>query len=1353
VIRPPRRLIGTIFTCLLFVSATAWAQAPIAIVAREGQSQPGYAGQAYRTPLRAGVYDAAGMPVSGAAVTFAVPATGPSGSFDGSPTLTVVTDNTGLTPPVTVTANMIAGGYTVTASVAGVAAPARFILKTMTGGGNAIPHGAKTSANSYYQPHQYGYGHTISDPRCSWMPMCSSTNWSTSFINGDFNNDGFSDLVAYNHGHKEVSFRWGSSSGYFSGPVNSVVPTPNSDMWDIAAGDFNQDGKLDVVLPTGTTSLRIMYGNGAGAFAAGPLVPVAATGIAAWVATADLNRDGFLDIVTSGGEVLLGTGPGTFVKLGAGGGGSSEVVIADIDRDGHLDVVFGASYGNAITLARGKGDGTFFASEHYTIGREPNRIAVGDFNGDGLPDIAAAIQPNNGSTFHSGMGAILNTGGAPGARFAAPKQFLGRASSYRGGIATGDLNRDGFDDVIYSADSFDVNYGPQPESYWLMSVGDGTFVNIGQAMNVMQPNEVIIEDFNLDGMPDVAMNGYGGGAPYLGSGITVFHNVGRSTASLLAYYGTPQSIPITKAGQFNVSVRDSGNNKIPYARITVNAPTSGPSLSIGGKTTVSHLANLNGDFGWLPTANDQLGPYTVTVTSPMLGGVNAVAEYFITNVPAPPNAGNDGPYTTLEDSPLAVSAPGLLANDSDPSGTAIIAQVVTQGSKGVVIVDPDGGFLYTPNANQNGTDTFTYRAWNGASGTNATVTVIITAVADAPTVVNRTYSVNEDAALTIAAAGVLTGATDPEGGAFTAAVVSTTSNGTLTLAANGGFTYVPAPNFNGSDSFTFTARDTNGNTSAPGTITIAVAAVYDPPVAVTDTYTTNEDTALTIGAPGLLANDTVNAGAQAALAIAPAHGTVAVTADGSFVYTPESNYNGPDGFTYSIVEGEGSVTGSVTIVVNAVDDAPRAGDDTAGTITGAPVGGNLFVNDTDDDGDGFGAELVSPPSYGSVSVALHGFFSYTPALNFAGTDTFTYQVRNSGGTSAPATVTITIAAAPTVTTLGVSAPAVAFGEPVTFIVTIGVVAPGSGLPGGTITFMNGAVAIGTAPLSGAGASLTTSALAPGTYAVSAIYSGNVAFTGSGSPATPLTVTANTPAGADVVATPVDDETGASPITLEFDQVTTPGTTTLEITPTGPPPAAGFKFGQPPTYYNLETTAVFSGVVTVCFSYDETSVGNESKLKLFHFEDGHWTNITTGVDTVNNKVCGMTTHLSPFAIGEPIDDAAPSIDVAAWPREIGPPNGKLVAVTISGSIADDESGVASASFSVADEYGLVQPSGAVIIDTLGRYSVTVMLPASRNGNDQDGRTFTITVRAVDALGNGGHAVTTAVVVHDQGKKKG
>jgi len=145
---------------------------------------------------------------------------------------------------------------------------------------------------------------------------------------------------------------------------------------------------------------------------------------------------------------------------------------------------------------------------------------------------------------------------------------------------------------------------------------------------------------------------------------------------------------------------------------------------------------------------------------------------------------------------------------------------------------------------------------------------------------------------------------------------------------------------------------------------------------------------------------------------------------------------------------------------------------------------------------------------------------------------------------------------------------------------------------------------------------------------------------------------NTPAGSNVtVAIP--------PVELTFDQVTQAGTTSLTTSSQGPPPPSGFKLGAPPTYYELTTTATFTDNIQVCINYSGISFANESKLKLFHFEDTDgdgsadaWVDRTTTMDPTNHIICASVTSLSPFAIFEPENPIVQAITAPIDPVQVG-----------------------------------------------------------------------------------------------------
>ena len=189
--------------------------------------------------------------------------------------------------------------------------------------------------------------------------------------------------------------------------------------------------------------------------------------------------------------------------------------------------------------------------------------------------------------------------------------------------------------------------------------------------------------------------------------------------------------------------------------------------------------------------------------------------------------------------------------------------------------------------------------------------------------------------------------------------------------------------------------------SNAATVTITVTAVNDAPVAVADSYATDEDTPLTVAAPGVLGNDTdVDGDPLTALVVTqPANGTLALNATGSFTYTPNANFNGSDSFTYKANDGTAdSNVATVTITVSAVNDAPVAVADSYATTEDTPLtvaAPGVLGNDTDADGDPLTAVVVTAPDQRHAGAATPtARFTYTPNANFNGSDSFTYKAND-----------------------------------------------------------------------------------------------------------------------------------------------------------------------------------------------------------------------------------------------------------------------------------------------------------------------------------------------------------------------
>ncbi|MCC7283000.1 MAG: tandem-95 repeat protein, partial [Acetobacteraceae bacterium] len=224
--------------------------------------------------------------------------------------------------------------------------------------------------------------------------------------------------------------------------------------------------------------------------------------------------------------------------------------------------------------------------------------------------------------------------------------------------------------------------------------------------------------------------------------------------------------------------------------------------------------------------------------------------------------------------------------------------------------------------------------------------------------------------------------------------------------------------FSGSDSFTYTIAAIGGGTDT-ATITVAVAApspVNTPPVAGTDSATTQADTPVVLLLADLLANDSDADGnplAITGIALAPAYGqAVFDQGAGIITYTPNAGFSGTDGFAYSLSDGSLVVPALVNVSValaNTGNTAPAALPDGFTGDEDTQIAGNVLANDLDADGDALTATLVAGVGHGLLVLNPDGSFVYTPAADFNGTDSFTYRASDGTASSPPAMVTLTVA--------------------------------------------------------------------------------------------------------------------------------------------------------------------------------------------------------------------------------------------------------------------------------------------------------------------------------------------------------
>ncbi|MFV2066137.1 MAG: Ig-like domain-containing protein [Pirellulales bacterium] len=412
----------------------------------------------------------------------------------------------------------------------------------------------------------------------------------------------------------------------------------------------------------------------------------------------------------------------------------------------------------------------------------------------------------------------------------------------------------------------------------------------------------------------------------------------------------------------DTAATDEGEITFVSALDNDSDPDTGDGFSISNYQAITaqgaFVVLQGGVFRYDPTSaanlNDLDGGQKVTdsftYTIEDIRGAQATGTVFVTvsGVFNPPVAEDDD-TTARANQTRTVAAPGVLENDSDPDPSDTV-EVATAGdflsdSGAAVSLTTDGGFSYDPagvadfvrlDDGEVQQDTFTYLATDGTALSNrATVTVTVEGVNDAPVAADDTYITEEDATLNVSAAnGVLQNDFDPD--AETLSVVPMQQSG-LTLNADGSFSYTPAADFNGSESFPYTVSDGDAETTA--TLTMVVTAVNDAPVAVDDEYTTDPGVQLAVSvAEGVLQNDTdiddTNRTAQ--LVNGTSNGALDPADDGSFTYTPNPGFSGEDSFTY-----------------RALDDEPAASNVATVTITvgsGNPWHNRPFPQDTNNDG-------------------------------------------------------------------------------------------------------------------------------------------------------------------------------------------------------------------------------------------------------------------------------------------------------------------------------------------------------------------------------------------------------------------
>src|ERR1017187_10141474 len=383
---------------------------------------------------------------------------------------------------------------------------------------------ASTAANAQFTP-------------APGSPFAVGTNpWSAAV--GDFNGDGKPDLAVANESSNNVTVLLGNGSGGFTAASGSPFAA-GANPYSVAVGDFNGDGKPDLAVANySSNNVTVLLGNGSGGFTAASGNPQGGGLVLVSVAVGDFNGDGKPDLAVANDAdgnvtVLLGNGSGGFTAASgspfAAGANPFSVAVGDFNGDGKPDLAFANYSSNNVTVLLGNASGGFTpaSGSPFAVGTGPASVAVGDFNGDGKPDLAVANFNNVTVLLGNGSGGFTAAAGSPFAVGARPYS-----------VAVADFNGDGNPDLAAAnLDSDNVTV--------LLGNGSGGFTAASGSPFAVGtgPASVAVGDFNGDGKPDLAVaNLY-----FTSNNVTVLLNtaptITANPASMTFYAGVGQAVP------------------------------------------------------------------------------------------------------------------------------------------------------------------------------------------------------------------------------------------------------------------------------------------------------------------------------------------------------------------------------------------------------------------------------------------------------------------------------------------------------------------------------------------------------------------------------------------------------------------------------------------------------------------------------------------------------------------------------------------------------------------------------------------------------------------------------------------
>ena len=445
----------------------------------------------------------------------------------------------------------------------------------------------------------------------------------------------------------------------------------------------------------------------------------------------------------------------------------------------------------------------------------------------------------------------------------------------------------------------------------------------------------------------------------------------------------------------DVLANDSDPDNDPLTIIAVGAPDQGGAVIYNG-SMLTYTPAI--DFSGVERL-----VYYITDGS---GGFDIAAVAITVTAQVEPPVADDDFFSLDVDSPPSLL--DVLANDSSPSGSPLSIVFVSPPDNGGSVVYDSAHITYTPQAGFNGLEQFSYAITDGSGRFDAAlVSVVVTPTNHAALAVDDAFNIAEDTPN--APLDVLGNDSDPDGDTLTIVAVGLPDQGGALVNNGDGLSYTPAADFYGGEVFTYTISDGNGG-FASAWVTVTVAPVNDPPLAVNDAPSVAEDSQ--DNSLDVLANDSDVEGETLSIVSlgAPNQGGAVINAGTAITYTPAADFYGTETFTYTVADGSGGFdTAWVTVSVAAINDPPAAAAD-AFTVSEDSAGSPLDVldNDTDVEGDALIVFSATQPDQGGSLVVSASGITYTPALDFYGLEIFDYTISDGHGGFDSASVTMTV---------------------------------------------------------------------------------------------------------------------------------------------------------------------------------------------------------------------------------------------------------------------------------------------------------------------------------------------------------